>query len=93
MAIIERVKNICLKPKVEWPIIAAEPTTAGGLIAGYVALVQASTTMTKLLEPVIVNPKRFVRTPKLDPLVCTCGFHSTVGRPPNVAPQPAVPSR
>ena len=37
MAIVERVKNICLKPKLEWPVIAAEPTTAGGLIAGYVA--------------------------------------------------------
>ena len=37
MAIVERVKNICLKPKVEWPVIAAETTTAGGLITGYVA--------------------------------------------------------
>ena len=36
MAIVERVKNICLKPKLEWPVIAAETTTTGGLIAGYV---------------------------------------------------------
>src|SRR5690242_16423602 len=37
MAIVERVKNICLKPKLEWPVIAAEPSTTSGLIMGYVA--------------------------------------------------------
>jgi hypothetical protein len=37
MTIIERVKNICLTPKTEWPVIAGEPTSSGALLAGYVA--------------------------------------------------------
>ena len=36
MAIVDRVKNICLTPNTEWPIIADEPTTTGDLITGYV---------------------------------------------------------
>lgn len=36
MSITDRVKNICLTPKTEWPVIAAEPATTGGLISGYV---------------------------------------------------------
>ena len=37
MTIIDRVKNICLAPKTEWPVIAGEPTSSVGLITGYVA--------------------------------------------------------
>lgn len=37
MSIVNRVKNIILTPKSEWPVIAAEPATTGGLLAGYVA--------------------------------------------------------
>lgn len=37
MSIVERAKNICLSPTTEWPVIAAEPTTTGTLITGYVA--------------------------------------------------------
>jgi hypothetical protein len=37
MAIIDRVKNICLTPNTEWPVIAQETTPAGTLISGYVA--------------------------------------------------------
>ena len=36
MSIIERAKQICLSPATEWPVIAAEPTSAGTLISGYV---------------------------------------------------------
>lgn len=36
MAIVDRIKNICLKPNVEWPVIAAETTTTKDLIVGYV---------------------------------------------------------
>jgi hypothetical protein len=36
MAIVERVKNICLKPTVEWPVIAAETTSTKDLLLGYV---------------------------------------------------------
>ena len=61
--------------------------------AGLTKFVQDSTTTTRLLVPVIINPKRFVRMPKLAPLVCTCGFHRTVGRPPNVEAQPVLPGK
>jgi hypothetical protein len=37
MGIIDRVKNICISPKTEWPVIAEEPAATGSLIAGYVA--------------------------------------------------------
>jgi hypothetical protein len=36
VSLIERVKNICLTPKTEWPVIAAEPTSPGTLVSGYV---------------------------------------------------------
>src|SRR5436309_11192832 len=36
MNIVGRVKNICVTPKTEWPVIAAEPASAGSLITGYV---------------------------------------------------------
>ena len=36
MALVDRVKNILMKPKTEWDVIAAEPTPAGALITGYV---------------------------------------------------------
>jgi len=37
MAIVDRVKNICLNPTTEWPVISAESGSAGSLISGYVA--------------------------------------------------------
>ncbi|HET6281820.1 MAG TPA: Yip1 family protein [Polyangia bacterium] len=37
MTIIDRVKNICLRPKTEWEVIALEPASTGNLIGGYVA--------------------------------------------------------
>jgi hypothetical protein len=37
MSLIERVKNICLTPNTEWPVIAAEPSSTADLITGYVA--------------------------------------------------------
>lgn len=35
MAMIERVKGICLKPKPEWDVIAGEETSTGDLFKGY----------------------------------------------------------
>jgi hypothetical protein len=37
MSIVDRIKNICLTPNTEWPVIATEPSSTGSLIAGYVA--------------------------------------------------------
>jgi hypothetical protein len=36
MALSDRVKNICLTPATEWPVIAAESTTTNELMTGYV---------------------------------------------------------
>lgn len=41
MAIVERVTNILLKPKVEWPRIAEETATAGSIFTGYVMILAA----------------------------------------------------
>lgn len=35
MSIVDRVKNICLSPNTEWPVIASEPAAPGALITGY----------------------------------------------------------
>jgi hypothetical protein len=37
MALVDRVKNICLTPDTEWAVIAAEPASAGSLVSGYLA--------------------------------------------------------
>ena len=37
MGLIDRAKNICITPKTEWPVIAAEQSTTSGLMTGYVA--------------------------------------------------------
>src|SRR5579862_3266487 len=36
MALVDRVRNICLSPNTEWPVIAQEPTSPADLITGYV---------------------------------------------------------
>jgi hypothetical protein len=36
MGIVDRVKNICVMPSAEWPVIAAEPASPGSLVTGYV---------------------------------------------------------
>jgi hypothetical protein len=36
MAMVERIKNICLKPKTEWDVIAGEETSTADLFKGYV---------------------------------------------------------
>ncbi|HMA04110.1 MAG: Yip1 family protein [Gemmatimonas sp.] len=36
MALVDRVKNILLSPRTEWPVIDAEPATIGSLYTGYI---------------------------------------------------------
>jgi Yip1-like protein len=36
MATVDRIKNICLTPNTEWPVIAQETTPTASLITGYV---------------------------------------------------------
>jgi hypothetical protein len=40
-SLIERVKNIILTPKTEWPRIDAEPATIGGIYTSYVVILAA----------------------------------------------------
>ena len=37
MGLVDRVKNILLTPKTEWPVIAGESSSTGDLMGGYVA--------------------------------------------------------
>ena len=41
MNIVDRVKNLLLQPKVEWPVIDAEPHTVQGLYTQYVMILAA----------------------------------------------------
>jgi hypothetical protein len=36
MALVDRVKNILLSPRTEWPVIDAEPATVASLYTGYI---------------------------------------------------------
>ena len=40
-SLIDRVKNILLSPRTEWPVIAAEPATASGLFTRYILILAA----------------------------------------------------
>jgi hypothetical protein len=39
--IVTRVKNIMMRPKLEWPVIAAEPSTIAGIYRSYVVILAA----------------------------------------------------
>ena len=41
MALIDRVKNILLTPKTEWPVIAGETATVQSLFMGYILILAA----------------------------------------------------
>jgi hypothetical protein len=41
MSIIDRAKNIILKPAEEWNVIADEPATVSGLFTGYAMILAA----------------------------------------------------
>ena len=41
MALVDRVKNILLTPKTEWPVIAAEAATVQSLYVGYIVILAA----------------------------------------------------
>jgi hypothetical protein len=40
-SLVDRAKNIIMRPREEWPRIDAEPATIGGIYAGYVAILAA----------------------------------------------------
>jgi small-conductance mechanosensitive channel len=41
MTLVERVKNLLLQPKFEWPKIADEPASVGSVFTGYVMILAA----------------------------------------------------
>ena len=71
-----------------WGKVQPTSKTKTDLVSKY-KLVLASTMMAVLAGPVIPNPN----WPPVTPAFWACGFHKTVGTPPNIAPQPVVPGR
>jgi hypothetical protein len=52
---IDRVKNILLTPKQEWPVIEPEPTTAGQLYTGYVIPLAALSAVLTLIHTSVIG--------------------------------------
>jgi Yip1 domain len=59
MSIVDRIKNICLTPNTEWPVIANEPTSTGSLIAGYVAPLAAVSALAGFIGVSLVGQTGF----------------------------------
>lgn len=55
MNIADRVKNILLTPKTEWPVIAAESTPASALVTGYVLPLAALAAVATLIGASIIG--------------------------------------
>jgi len=55
MPLVERAKNICLKPKSEWTVIAEETTASGTLIVGYVLPLAAMSAVAGLIGGSVVG--------------------------------------
>jgi hypothetical protein len=55
MAMIERVKAICLKPNTEWPVIEAEQTSTQGLMTGYAVPLAAITPIASFIGGVVIG--------------------------------------
>jgi len=59
MSIVDRIKNICLTPNTEWPVIANEPASTGSLIAGYVAPLAAVSAVAGFIGVSLVGQSGF----------------------------------
>ncbi len=53
--LITRVQNILLTPKTEWPVIAAEPETTGGLFTKYILIVSALGPVAMVLKSTLIG--------------------------------------
>jgi hypothetical protein len=67
MSIVDRIKNICLTPNAEWPVIANETSSTGSLITGYVAPLAAVAAVAGFIGATMVGMNTFLfgtyRTP------------------------------
>jgi hypothetical protein len=55
MALIERVKAICLKPSTEWPVIEAEQSSTQSLMTGYAVPLAAITPIASFVGGVVIG--------------------------------------
>jgi hypothetical protein len=53
--IIARAKSILLTPRTEWPVIAAEPETIGGLYTGYIIILAAIPAIIRFLSSTLIG--------------------------------------
>jgi hypothetical protein len=53
--VIARAKSMLLTPRTEWPIVAVEPDTIGGLYSGYILLVAAIPSLAFFLSTAVVG--------------------------------------
>jgi hypothetical protein len=58
--LIERVKNILMSPKTEWPVIDAEPATIGGIYRNYVMILAAIPPVCMLIGLLVFGMPYFV---------------------------------
>ena len=74
MNVVERVKNICLTPNTEWPVIDAEPASPSSLITGYVVPLAAIGAVAGFIGGSIIGRSLpFIGTYRV-PLVSGLGF-------------------
>jgi Yip1 domain len=74
MSIVDRIKNICLTPNTEWPVIANEPGSTGTLIAGYVAPLAAVSALAGFIGVSLVGQTGFFTGTYRLPLVAGLGL-------------------
>lgn len=58
--IISRAKGILLTPRTEWPVIAAEPATVGGLFGGYICIMAAIPVIVHFLSTSVIGESNFL---------------------------------
>ena len=60
--LVTRAQDILLKPKAEWPVIAAEPETASGLYTKYILIMAALGPLALFLKSTLIGTATFVGT-------------------------------
>ena len=53
--IITRAKAMLLAPRTEWPLVAAEPATVGGLYSGYIMVLAAIPALVRFLSSTLIG--------------------------------------
>jgi hypothetical protein len=53
--IITRAKSMLLSPRAQWPLVAAEPDTVGGLYSGYIAVLAAIPPIVHFLSSTLIG--------------------------------------